>query len=499
MNADQKPDVHVRALDAREVTNSRHDEAKLLAFWERERIYQKSKKQNSKGESFYMMDGPPYATGHIHLGTALNKILKDITIRSRRLMGYDVFDRVGYDTHGVPIEFQVEKEIGSTGKQDIERFGVKAFVERCKQYATEHITSMNAEFKNLGVWMDYADPYLTLSDAYIDGLWAVFKEAVKKQLLYLGKYPVHVCTRCETAVAFNEIEYGKQKDMSVYVKFPLRERKGSNLIIWTTTPWTLPANTGVMVHPDVVYQEIEVDTGEKWIIATPLVERLLGEIKRKYTVVEEFKGSEMKGWNYTNPLASHLQLKVEKGYDVVLAGRYVTTEEGTGLVHCAPGHGKEDYDVGRQNGLDSPCPVGVNGILSEEAGSYAGKKAREVDVEIVADLKKEGYLVHQKTYEHDYPLCWRDKRPLLMVSLPQWFLKVSSIQPALLKENEKTIWNPRWAQSRMKAWLEGIGDWPISRQRYWGTPLPIWRNEVTGEQVVVGSIAELQQLSGKKQ
>ncbi len=477
----------------------RHEmnEKHVLEFWEQNEIYKKSVKKNAKGKKFYFMDGPPYATGYIHLGTALNKILKDVAMRSRRLQGFDVFDRPGYDTHGVPIEIKVEKEIGLQSKQDIEKFGVGKFVEKCKDFATKYIGVMNDEFKNLGVWMEWNNPYLTLSDDYIEAIWNAFKEADKKGLLYLGKYPVHVCTRCETAVAFNEIEYGKQKDTSIFVKFPLKNKKNTFLLIWTTTPWTLPGNTGVMANPDVDYQEVEVAEGERWIIAKELVPNIMMHLERGFTVKDEYKGEKMEGWEYTNPLSKHLKLEVKNGYKVVLSARYVTIEDGTGLVHCAPGHGKEDYEVGKEYGLDMPSPVAINGLLTEKAGKYAGKKAREVDKEIIEDLNREGFLVYKLEYEHDYPLCWRDKTPLIMISQPQWFLKISEIQKKLLEENEKNNWVPDWMKLRMKAWLEGISDWPVSRQRYWGTPLPIWYNEKTGEKIVVGSIEELKKLSGK--
>ncbi len=472
-------------------------EKQVLDFWAKNKIYDKSRKKNAGGKKFYMMDGPPYATGHIHMGTALNKTLKDVAMRSRRLQGFDVFDRPGYDTHGVPIEFQVEKEIGSRGKQDIEKYGVAKFVAKCKEFATKHIDVMNSEFANLGVWMNWSNPYITLTDEYIEAIWHAFKEADKKGLLYLGKYPVHICTRCETAVAFNEIEYGKQKDTSVYVKFPLKSKKKTYLLIFTTTPWTLPANTGVMVHPEVHYQEIEISNGERWIIAKELVPKITSQLEIGFTPVKEFKGKELEGLEYENPLSKHLKLKVKNGYKVVLSARYVTTDEGTGLVHCAPGHGKEDYEVGKEYSLDMPSPVLTNGLLTEEAGKYAGKKAREVDKEIIEDLEKGEYLAHKFAYEHDYPLCWRDKSPLLMVAQPQWFFKISSIQKKLLKENDDVNWVPKWAQMRMKGWLESIGDWPVSRQRYWGTPLPIWMSD-DGEKIVVGSVEELEKLSGSK-
>lgn len=475
-------------------------EEETLKFWKDNKIYEKSKKKNSNGKKFYMMDGPPYANGSIHMGTALNKILKDIAMRSQRLQGKDVFDRAGYDTHGVPIEFQIEKEIGSKSKSDIERFGVKKFIEKCKEFATRYIGVMNDEFENLGVWMNFSNPYLTLSNEYIETIWDTFKVADEKKLLYLGKYPVHVCPRCATAVAYNEIEYAKQEDISIFVKFPLKDKKNTYLLIWTTTPWTLPGNTGVMVHPDFDYAEVELSSKESWIIAKELVPKIMAELGLGFVVKKEFKGKEMEGWRYENPLAKNLNLKIKNAYKVVLSPRYVNLEEGTGLVHCAPGHGKEDYEVGKEYNLDMLSPVDINGNLTDEAGKYAGKKARIVDIEIIEDLEKMGFLVNKIKYPHDYPLCWRCKSPLLMISLPQWFLKISEIHPELLRETEETNWVPGWMKLRMKAWFEGISDWPVSRKRYWGTPLPIWicKNEKCKKKIIVGSIGELEQLSGKK-
>lgn len=472
-------------------------EKQILGFWKEKKIYEKSVKKNKNGKAFYMMDGPPYATGHIHMGTALNKILKDIAMRSQRLQGKNVFDRAGYDTHGLPIEFQIEKEIGSKSKKDIEKFGVKKFIEKCKNFATKFIGVMNNEFENLGVWMDFKNPYLTLNEEYIETIWDCFKEADKKGLLYLGKYPVHVCPRCETAVAYNEIEYAKQEDISIFVKFPLKNRGNTFLIIFTTTPWTLPGNTGVMVNPDFDYEEIEVEK-EIWIMAKELVPKIMGKLKLGYTPKRTFKGKEIENLEYENPLFENLKLNVKKGYRVVLSKRYVNLEEGTGLVHCAPGHGKEDYEVGKEYGLDMPSPVNINGLLTEEAGKYANKKARIVDSEIIEDLEKDNKLIHKLKYTHEYPLCWRCKSPLLMISQPQWFLKISEIQSRLLKENIETNWIPSYMKLRMKAWLEGISDWPVSRKRYWGTPLPIWICEKCNNKIVVGSIKELEQLSKQK-
>ncbi len=478
--------------------NHQKTEEEILKLWKEKEIYKKVRKKNSKGKKFYFMDGPPYATGSIHMGTALNKVLKDIAMRSQRFQGKNVFDRPGYDTHGVPIEFQVEKEIGSTGKEDIEKYGIKKFVQECKRYATRYIGVMNRQFMNLGVWMDWENPYLTLDDKYIEAIWWTFKKAYEKKLLYLGKYPVHVCPRCETAVAFNEIEYTKQEDTSIYVKFPLKKEENKFFIIWTTTPWTLPGNTGIMVNPDFDYSEVELDNGERWIIAKEKVGELMSKIWAKYKVKKNYKGRELEGIGYVNPLAKNMNLNLKNAYKVVLSGRYVNLEEGTGLVHCAPGHGKEDYEVGKEYILDMPSPVGMNGLLTKETGKYQGKKARIVDEEIIKDLENMNMLVHTHKYSHDYPICWRCKTPLLMISVPQWFFKIKSIHSKLLKENRKVEWVPKYMELRMKAWLEGISDWPISRDRYWGTPLPIWKCESCGEVIIVENKKELEKLSGKK-
>jgi isoleucyl-tRNA synthetase len=478
---------------------SKQAEEKVQAFWKKNDIMEKSRNQHRKAkQKFYFMDGPPYATGYIHMGTALNKILKDIAMRSHRLQGFDVFDRPGYDTHGLPIENKVEQKMGFKSKQDIEDFGIEKFVQECRKFATEFIDIQNQQYIDLGVWMDWKNPYITLSREYIDALWWTFQKAEEKGLLYLGAYPVHVCSHCETAVAYNEIEYTKQTDTSVYVKFKVRGTTNKYLIIWTTTPWTLPGNTGIMVHPKYEYVEAEVGN-EVWIVAKERLEELMRVLEAGYRILKTVPGKELEGMRYDHP-SEHLMKRPKKVIEnrVVLSERYVHLEDGTGLVHTAPGHGKEDFDAGTKTGLPAYCPVGVNGLLTAETGKYAGKKARMVDAEIIEDLQKEGALVYQHPYTHDYPICWRCKNPLLMVSVPQWFFKVTTIQKRLLELNQETEWVPEWMQDRMKNWLEGIGDWPISRSRYWGTPLPIWVCEKCGKRKVFGSIAEAEKESGKK-
>ncbi len=478
--------------------NPQEIEKGVLEFWKEKKIYKKVKKKNSKGKNFYFMDGPPYATGHIHMGTALNKILKDIAMRYERLSGKNVFDRAGYDTHGLPIENKVEKELGFKKKEDIERYGVKKFIEKCRKFSTEFIGVMNNEFTNLGVWMDFENPYLTLDNSYIEAIWETFKKADKKDLLYLGRYPIHACTHCETAVAYNEIEYTKQGDISIYIKFKIKESKNKFLVIWTTTPWTLPSNTGVMVNPKFDYAEIEVGD-EIWIIAKKRIEELTKKTNTKYKIKREFKGKELKDLKYENPLTKHLFLKpMKNAYRVILNDRYVNLEEGTGLVHTAPGCGKEDFDASQKSNLPMISIVEINGFFTKEGGKYAGKKARIVDDEIIEDLKKENALIYKENYSHEYPICWRCKNPLIMISVAQWFFKVSEIQKKLIKLNETINWIPHYMKLRMKAWLEGISDWPISRSRYWGTPLPIWICDKCKGKEVIGSVKELEKKTKKK-
>ncbi len=473
-------------------------ENKVTSFWKKDGTYEKLKKARSKGKRFFFLDGPPYATGSIHMGTAWNKIIKDVYLRFHRMLGENVWDQPGYDTHGTPIETKVEKNLGFSSKKDIENYGVGKFVKKCREFATKYIDVMNDQFSNLGVWMDWKRPYLTLDNQYIEGAWYTFKKSFEGGYLYKGKYPVTTCPRCETVVAYNEVEYTKQTDNSIYVKLRLKDDKNKFLVIWTTTPWTLPGNTGVMVHPKFKYAEVEMSNGETWIIAEERVQVIMEAIEAGYTLKRTFPGKELEGLRYEAPLGDHMKMPEQKdAHRVILSDRYVHLEDGSGLVHTAPGHGKEDFEEGNRNGLPAVCPVDIDGTLGKETGKYAGKKARVVDEEIIEDLRNDDMLVYSHPYTHDYPVCWRCQSPLLQIGVPQWFFRVTAVRDTLLGENRKVNWVPKWAGDRFNDWLENLSDWPISRQRYWGIPLPIWECEC-GEIEVIGSFSELKKKAGLK-
>ena len=480
--------------------NPQNVEEQIRLYWDHESIPSKVQEASrSISKKFFFMDGPPYASGAIHMGTAWNKILKDAYIRFFRMKGFDVWDQPGYDTHGTPIEIKVEKELGFNSKKDIENFGVGKFIDKCKEFATKHIGVMNNQFANLGVWMDWSNPYLTLKNLYIEGAWYTFKKAYEKGLLYKDKYPVHVCSRCETVVAYNEIEHKKLVDESVFVKFPLKTDKNKFLVIWTTTPWTLPANTGVMVHPNFEYVFVKVGD-EEWVLAKELVNKLMERFGiEKFKVTKTVKGSELKGLGYNHPLTDFVDpLKNLNAHNVLTSARYVNLEDGTGLVHCAPGHGKEDYLVGKEFNSPILSFVAMDGKYFPAAGKWlTGKKARDSNPEIVKKLEELGFLIKKEKIEHDYPTCWRCETPLLQMAVPQWFFKVTDIRQKLLDENKKVNWYPSWAKDRFDNWLESLSDWPVSRQRYWGIPLPIWECSC-GNIEVIGSYKELSERAGIK-
>ncbi|MET1160085.1 MAG: isoleucine--tRNA ligase [Thermoprotei archaeon] len=481
-----------------------HDvEEWVKKFWRENRIYELIKEWSSKHtRKFNFIDGPPYPTGEVpHIGTAWNKTLKDVVLRFKRMSGYQVYDRPGYDCHGLPTEVKVEQKLGIKYKREIEeKIGIDKFIEECKRLVYNNIEGMTQWFQELGVFMDWNNPYLTLTDDYIESAWWLIKRVDEQGLLTREYRVVYWCPRCSTTLAEYEVEYHEIEDPSIYVKLPVRGKDKWYLVIWTTTPWTLPANTFVMVHPDEEYVAIRnKEGGEVYIVARKRLEHFISETGiSDYEVVETYRGEDLVGWEYDHPLEElvPLQEKLRKYHRVVASREYVTMYEGTGLVHAAPGHGFEDFDVARREGIDYiASPVDEEGRFTGDAGKYAGLYVREANKHIIEDLKRKQALLASTTIKHKYPVCWRCKTPIVMRATPQWIIKITQLKNKLLEEASKAKWIPEWGFDRIKHIIENLQDWVLSRQRYWGTPLPIWICP-NGHKLVIGSREELIKYGG---
>jgi isoleucyl-tRNA synthetase len=477
-------------------------EEQVLEFWKKNRIYERARRRNKGKKPFRFLDGPPYPTGSPHPGLCWNKCLKDAILRYKRMNGFDVWDKPGYDMHGLPIEVETEKRFGIKNKKEIvENLGAAKFIQECKKFASLYANLMTKAFKRLGVWMDWENPYLTLENRYIEGVWWAIKKAWENKLLYQGDKVLTWCWRCATALAKHELEYKRIKELSIYLKFPFAER--DFLIVWTTTPWTIPCNLAIMVNPDFSYAKVRVGD-ELWIIAKDLVAKVMDLFGKDYEVVEEVNGKELEGLSYRHPLEEEIpaQKKMKEKYEwahkVILSKEFVSLETGTGLVHSAPGAGPEDFEVGKRYGLPAFCPVDENGVFTREAGRYKGLLTKKEDYAVVEDLKGKGLLIKEEKIEHEYPFCWRCKSPVIFRATRQWFLAISKLREDLVKENEQIIWVPEWAGLKFHNWLAGIEDWCISRQRFWGIPLPIWRCPNCKRTRVIGSIAELRKAARVK-
>ncbi len=476
------------------VYSPREVEKEVFEFWHDHEIYRKVKEKGEK--DFFFVDGPPYTTGEIHLGTAWNKVIKDVVLRYRRMCNYRVRDTPGWDMHGLPIEVKVEQILGFKNKRDIETFGVDKFVAKCMEYALSNKEKMTEQFKRLAVWMDWENPYMTVKADYINAAWWTVKKAHERGLLEKKLRVVNWCPRCETALAEAEVEYWDEKDPSIFVKFPVKGEQDTYIVIWTTTPWTLPANMGIAVHPDYEYVKVKVrdrESGKEEIII--VAKDLLDSVAEKgglevLEVLEVFKGRDLEGVEYEHPLREEVPYQKDRTHRVCLAD-FVALEN-TGCVHIAPGHGVDDFNLGMEYGLEVFNPVDGRGVYTEKAGKYEGMNIREANPVIVEDLKKKGLLLAEETIVHRYGHCWRCKSPIIYRATEQWFIAISKVKDKMLEEIEKVTWVPEWAGlSRFRDWVSNARDWCISRQRYWGIPIPVWVCEKCGKLKVVGSVDEL--------
>ncbi len=480
-------------------------EERVLERWRERDVFARSLANREGAEVWSFYEGPPTANGRPGSHHVLSRVFKDVYPRYRTMRGYRVPRKAGWDCHGLPVEIEVEKELGISSKQEIEEYGIDRFNARCRASVFEYVEEWNRLTERIGFWIDLDDPYVTLDDDYIESVWWSLRQLWDKERLYEGHKVVPYCPRCGTALSSHEVALGYRdvEDPSIYVRFPLLgedgERTGESLLVWTTTPWTLPGNRAVAVAPGVTYVKAKVGD-EILILAQPLVEKVLGE---GIEIVDRMLGADLVGRHYAGPVFA-LDDQEPGGFPV-LAGEFVTTEDGTGLVHIAPAFGEDDYAVAAANGIFDPTdhgslynPVGLDGTFDSRVTGFEGRfvKDPEVTAELIADLDERGLLFREQVYEHSYPHCWRCGTPLLYYAKSSWYVRTSEARDRLLANNEEIGWHPEHIKhGRFGKWLENNVDWALSRDRYWGTPLPIW--ECTGVgcegRFCAGSVAELRE------
>ncbi|RME53345.1 isoleucine--tRNA ligase [Candidatus Woesearchaeota archaeon] len=496
----------------------------MRQFWKRIDLLKKLEAQNKGGKAYFLLDGPPYANDAPHIGHIRNTIYKDLYLRFAQLQGKDVLFQPGFDTHGLPIENKVEKKLKLKSKKDVEKIGIRTFMNACRENATMNKDVWMETYELLGSWYAWKEPYLTYDNSYIESAWWGFKQIWEKGLVYEGTRPVHWCPQCQTSLAGYETtdSYKNVSDPSVIVKFKVKGKEDEFLLVYTTTPWTLPANVAIAVHPQKTY--VRAKTKEGVLILAKRRLELLDEMGLAYEVLETFPGSELEGVAYEPLLDVPCQRRLAddpKALRVVMSLRllkqrvaskvgtkkrvaskdlfedFVTDEEGTGLVHTAPGHGKTDNEVGKHYGLPELSPVDEEGKLTADAAPFNGTFVKDADHDIAEHLHKEKKLLKYERIEHSYPLCWRCKSPLIFRLSRQWFIKIDPLKDAMLSSNDRVCWQPSFAKERFASWVANAEDWNFSRQRFWGIPLPIWKSEDGEEVVVVGSREELEALAKK--
>ncbi|HHY45852.1 MAG TPA: isoleucine--tRNA ligase [Firmicutes bacterium] len=468
-------------------------EEDIIRFWNDRQIFKKSLELRQGKDKFVFYEGPPTANGLPHPGHVLTRAIKDVFLRYKAMCGYLVERKGGWDTHGLPVELEVEKELGINGKPDIERYGVGKFIERCKESVFKYKREWERMTERVGFWIDLDDAYITYTDDYIESVWWALRQIWDKGLLYQGYKVVPYCPRCGTALSSHEVAQGYEevKDPSVYVKFPVSGREGTFFLVWTTTPWTLPSNVALAVSPDYDYALIRVKaTGEKFILAKGLLD---AAVKEEYEVLDEFKGKALEGTRY-EPIFPYA--RPDKPAFYVVTGDFVTLEEGTGIVHIAPAFGDDDMRMAREHDLPVVQLVDVQGRFTDEVEPWKGMFVKEADPLIIKAMQEKGSLYRAEDYLHTYPFCWRCDTPLLYYARSSWFIKTTAIKDELLRNNRAIDWRPEHIkEGRMGNFLENVIDWAVSRERYWGTPLNVWICDDCGHQHCVGSIKELKDMA----
>ncbi len=477
------------------------EEKKIGKFWVDEKIFEKSIEERKDGDPYVFYDGPPTANGKPHIGHVLTRVIKDMIPRYRTMKGCMVPRKAGWDTHGLPVELEVEKLLGLDGKEQIEQYGLEPFIDHCKESVWKYKGMWEDFSHTVGFWADMENPYVTYHNEFIESEWWALKQIFEKKLLYKGFKIVPYCPRCGTPLSSHEVAQGYKnvKERSAVVRFKV-VGEDAYFLAWTTTPWTLPSNVALCVNPDDTYCKVSAADGYTYYMAEALLEKVLGKLATEenpaYTVLESYKGSELEYKEYV-PLFDFVKPVCEKqnkkGHYIV-CDSYVTMSDGTGIVHIAPAFGEDDAKVGRKYDLPFVQFVDGKGELTEET-PYAGKFVKDADPLVLVDLDKEGLLFDAPKFEHDYPFCWRCDTPLIYYARESWFIKMTEVRDDLIKNNNTINWIPESiGKGRFGDWLENVQDWGISRNRYWGTPLNIWQCEC-GHIHSIGSIAELKEIS----
>ena len=473
-------------------------EEKVLETWKKDKLFEKSLKKNENNESYIFYDGPPFATGLPHYGHILPGTIKDIIPRYQTMKGKYVARKWGWDCHGLPVENLIEKELNLNSKKEILSYGIDKFNEACRNSVLRYTSEWEKTIERMGRWVDFHNSYRTMDPKYMESIWWVFKSLWEKGLIYEGFKILPYCPRCTTPLSNFETNQGYKdvQDPAVTIAFKLKDKTDTYILAWTTTPWTLPSNTGLAVGKDIEY--VKVKDGDKYYI---LASDLLGRYYKDVNSVEiaaRFKGPELVGKKYEPLFPYFAHLENEGAFRVVI-GHHVTTESGTGIVHIAPGFGEDDAEIGRKEGLPALCPIDQEAKFTDEVPDYKGIQVKKADKDIIKRLKAEGKLIRQETYQHSYPHCWRCDEPLIYRAVSSWFVNIQKIKDKMIAANEQINWMPDHIKhGRFGKWIEQARDWAISRNRYWGCPIPVWKCEECGEVICVGSIAELEQLSGKK-
>lgn len=475
-------------------------ELEILKLWQEKNIFRKTLAQASQG-NFIFYEGPPTANGRPGIHHVLARAFKDVIPRYKTMQGFRVDRKAGWDTHGLPVELEVEKKLGLKNKKEVEAYGIEAFNEKCKESVWNYIEEWEKMTSRIGFWVDMDHPYVTYSNDYIESLWSIIKQIFDKNLMYKGYKVIPQCPRCGTALSSHEVAQGYKnvEEDSVTIEFRLINEKNTSILAWTTTPWTLPGNVALAVGQDIDYVKIEKkDQGDgelvRFILAKAKLEKIFGS--EDYKIVEEFKGKDLIGLEY-EPLFPGVITNQTDNYQnafKVYAADFVSTEDGTGVVHTAVMYGLEDYELGEQVGLPKVHTVNLDGTFNELVPKWQGLFVKDVQADIVKDLAERGILFEKEVYKHDYPFCWRCSTPLIYYAKDSWYFKISALRDELLKNNAQINWVPEHIkEGRFGEWLKEIKDWAISRERYWGTPLPVWQcqNKDCGHLKVIGSYAEL--------